>query len=241
MTPLDPVRAGLLPIEPGPFVAIAVRRTASKSWHTGIVYREADDSEARLLHLYADRDLRSDPFDGQAPPGDKYVWVLPPLLDRETVNRVVLACRSVARRIDGVDGTDIRFAVRYNLGRFDPDSGEYVQAEGELGLTCATCVLAVFRGAEVDLIDIPSWPPREEDRPWFDELVEGLRNDGDRAHAERVAKDGLCARFRPLEVAGACFEPSLPVPLTAAEVGATKVRAAYEKRHPLGRHKAKRT
>lgn len=84
--------------------------------------------------------------------------------------------------------------------------GKLCLGGGEVGLTCATFVLAVFRTCEIDLLDISTWLPREDDSKFQTKIMyhlsNGLQNGTvSKDHFDRVNKDVGCARFRPEEVA----------------------------------------
>jgi len=207
----------------GPFVAVTVMMTR-QGWHAGVFYRAEDDPQAHLLHLAWDRDLRHESEQILGASIRRYVWIAP-MLPRELVVNLVEACRSIARRSDNI-GQELRYSLRYELGSFDPVTGAYAPRGAERGLTCATFVLAVFRTVGIDLVDVPLWPARPEDSEWIDKVVAQLR-DHDPEHADAVASDGLCARFRPTEVSGACLVPPHPVSFTDALRGAV----ALQRRH----------
>lgn len=120
----------------------------------------------------------------------------------------------------------VMHSLRYELGGFDPATGTYVPLGEERGLTCATFVLAVFRTVGIELVDVPLWPARPEDHEWIDRVAAQIRA-VDPGHADAVAGDGLCARFRPTEVGGACLVPPHPVSFADALVGA----ALLQRRH----------
>jgi hypothetical protein len=80
---------------------------------------------------------------------------------------------------------------------------------------------------EVELCEVATWPPRADDQAWIDRVVAVLRG-RDPAYAEAVAADGLCARFRPAEVAGACLAPALPVGFEQAVAASAVVARRYD-------------
>jgi hypothetical protein len=221
------VRRGALAASVALAVAVRYRRQYDL-WHTGLVYRD-ETGEARLMHLEWDRTLTDTALDDPSVGWDDYYAWVALEVPRESAHAIAQLCRRVALCV-AVD-PHVRYSVRHHLGRFDEATGRYVPAAGERGLTCATCVLALCRGARVELLQIATWQPREEDRPWIERVVAYLRL-SDPAHAADVASDGLCARFRPTEVAGACLAPTLPVAFDDAVKLAETLRARYDEHFP---------
>lgn len=211
----------------GSFVAVAVRyNRADDQWHVGVMYRGDSASTPRILHLAWDRLLLDQPIDHPRLAWERgYAWVELPI-SLEQCRVLTQVCRRAARRI-AEEGQRVRYSVRYALGRFNPETGEYLPQSPERGLTCATCVLALCVGAGVPLLDVHDWPPREDDRAWIEKIIRDLRED-DPVHADEVAADGLCARFRPTEVASACLASKLPVDFAQALALAVQLRAQYD-------------
>lgn len=230
LSPCARIRSGAIPDE-RPFVAVAARLSRRYSqWHAGLAYCDAEESTPRFLHLADDRELLDQPLDDERLGWDQgYLWIeiQAPLAKRRALAQL---CRRVAERVR-VHGQAVRYAVRYHLGRFDPQTGAHVKAAGELGLTCATCVLAVCRGVELELVDIPTWPVRPEDEAWFRRIVGHLQK-ADAEWAGAVAGDGLCPRFRPNEVAGAALSPFGKVPFAGALAAAELVDRRYYELFP---------
>ncbi|MBA9070209.1 hypothetical protein FHR71_003973 [Methylobacterium sp. RAS18] len=116
--------------------------------------------------------------------------------------------------------------VPYGL---DPDldsfaSQEFVARDPIQGLTCATYIAAVLRGAGIEVVDIATWRHRPEDDAWSEAVLEELQR---RAPLRAAELAGQRARFRvrPDEMAFAVAEMSVPVSFDQAVAGATGVRA----------------
>lgn len=231
--PADPDRLRRRAPPARPFVAVAVSLDRREDqWHAGLAYRTDAASAPRFLHLMWDRHLADQPLDHERLGWEgRYVWAEIPVLE-ETAQALAHQCRRVAQRLR-THGQAVRYSIRHHLGRFDAQTGEYLPHQGERGLTCATCVLAVCRGVDVELVDVASWPAREEDQAWIDRVVDGLKSD-DEEHARAVKADGLVARFRPPEVAGACLLPALKVGYSEAVEAAAVVGRRYEELVPVG-------
>lgn len=215
----------------GPFVAIgATLNRAQDQWHTGLVYRTQAGEAPRFLHLADDKKLLDQPLDHERLGWEHgYIWLKVPV-PLEKARAIAQLCRRIAERVK-TDGQTVRYSIRHHLGRFDL-TGAYVPHQEERGLTCATCVMAVCRGAEVELVDVASWPVRNEDRAWIGRIVARLHLIGDADYAGAVEADGLVARFRPPEVAGACLLPPLRVPFQQAVYTAAVVVRRYDELLP---------
>lgn len=229
-SPCERMRRGAPPNE-RPFVAVAVSLSRRHDqWHAGLAYGDAEDAAPRFLHLAGHLDLLDQPLDDEELGWDQgYLWieVQAPLEKRRAL---VQLCRRIAERV-GEQGQAVRYAVRHHLGKFDPQTGAYAPASGELGLTCATCVLAACRGVELELVDVSTWPERPEDEAWIERILEYLRR-RDPDWAKAVKADGLCPRFRPNEVAGASLSPFGKVPFAGALSAAELVTRRYDELFP---------
>lgn len=214
-----------------PFVAVAVMRDRRHAqWHAGLAYGDEQARVPRFLHLAWDRALLDQGLDDEELGWEQaYAWIELPV-PSEKARALVQLCRRIAARVQA-DGQQVRFAIRHVLGRFDATTGIYMPAARERGLTCATCVMAVCRGVEVELVDVASWPSRAEDQAWIDTVIALLRRT-DPELADAIAEDGLCARFRPTEVTGACLVPPLKVLFVDAVQSAALVVQRYEALFP---------
>jgi hypothetical protein len=177
--------------------------------HVGVLCRR-DDEAPRAIHLAFHHRLQDEPA------GPTWGWVAPALSD-DKLRLVAAAARRVQRA--HADGK-VPYALRVEASRFE-ESGRLVLGAGELGLTCAAFVLLVFRNAGVELLDCATWTQRSPERTAADEeaqavLVAMLRRDNP-AHADAVAAEVGCLRFRPEEVAAASAHPPHPVDYARAE------------------------
>lgn len=181
--------------------------------HGGIAYLRSADDAPRHLHLAWHHDLRDD----EALPVHTG-WV-EPALSAAALDDLAFAAELVSRRAENQ-------SVPYGLAleRAHVDDRGVVTLEGEAGLTCATFVLIVLAKAGIPLLDRPTWDTdpddarRAEDRAHQERLVKHLRRTrGAEAHAERVANEVPCTRFRAEEVAAATALTPHPVPYASAE------------------------
>src|SRR4051812_15518518 len=135
-------------------LAVALRRISPNFNHTGLLYRVEDSFS--LFHLRWHCDVADEV---QADSG--YASVVVPVLEERaevTVQFVQLVSESCKKQ-------QIPYAFRHMGATFDR-GGQLLFKQGERGLTCATFVLAVLRGAGIELLDHASWQGRVGDREW---------------------------------------------------------------------------
>lgn len=182
-------------------VAVAVTIPNRAQIHCGVVHQLESDP-ARLLHLEWHARLADVPW----PPSDEYLWV-PLRLHAIRRDAVIAKCRLIATA-----RPSISYGVQFDGARFLENG--LVQYQGSThGMTCATFVLAVLDSAGVPLLKTADWKSRPEDAAWHDWIVAQLRKTAgvSKAHADNVAAEKGCARFRPEEVAGACAGSRRPL------------------------------
>jgi hypothetical protein len=103
-------------------------------------------------------------------------------------------------------------------------NGTFVKGEESNGLTCSTFVIEVFRSAGIELLRYSDWPHnRDGDDKWHDHIVAEIRRK-DAEHANAIAKEKGCARFRPEEVTGTCASKTLPASFSSTEVKGIELR-----------------
>lgn len=95
----------------------------------------------------------------------------------------------------------LRYGFRYDRSRFE-STGELRLGSDEVGLTCATFLLAVFRSVGVELLRLDEWPERAEDEKRWTALLAMLESQGvDAAHLKALRGQTNARRYRPDEVA----------------------------------------
>lgn len=172
--------------------------------HCGLLYRN-DDGALRLLHLAWHDLMRDEPARESC--GASAGWVVLPIPE-ERAEVVASFCSLLVERVS--DGR-VPYALSYRGARFHPERGTLELSSGEHGLTCATFVVAVLRGAGVHLLDEASWRPRPEDAGWQRKIVALLERHGaPEAHVDAVRSQVGCARIRPEEVAASAAATSVP-------------------------------
>jgi len=179
-------------------VAVAVRDGGFSGGHVGIGFF-GKDGQPKVLHLAWHHRRRID-FIPEDIDGD--CWIAQVLPVPPSAGKQIVAYLRVtsAENMLIPYGLDI-LAAR---GSFGVD-GKYRPSSDSDGLTCATFVTEVFRGAEVQLLEEDTWPLTAANVEWGKVVHKELaHNQADPLHIAAVANNiekGL--RIRPFEVAGA--------------------------------------
>ena len=161
--------------------------------HCGIVYKF--DGKCNMLHLAWHHDLRNetDMKDCQ-----DYCCIISQLEEHRQY-AICAMCDQIK------DDTDIPYGIFYK-NSFFTDEGKLQLEDGEVGLTCATFVLAVFKSCQLRLIDMSTWLERDGDSEFHSKILSYLERGVKSGkvlpqHYADVEKDKGCVRFRPEEVA----------------------------------------
>lgn len=201
-------------------LAIGMTHAPTLQTHVGVVHR-GHQGPALLLNLARHSDLRND----KLPDPDQHYVCVEIDLDPDRASAVTALCRRIWRRHPAIP-----YGVLYQGGKFAKD-GRLLLRDRELGLTCATFVLAVLEGAGLALVKFEDWPARAEDQIWHSRVVAWLRADHDErpevvslSHVRGVASELGCARLRPEEVAAAGSHPVFDWPVTFHDASAAGVR-----------------
>ena len=126
--------------------------------------------------------------------------------------QIPAVCELVREKNDG-----IFYGINFSESRFD-SKGNLILATGELGLTCATFVMAVLeRSLGIQLIDQATWEARDEDAEWQKITLELLRNKNARNPGyypdeliSQYQENIGCFRYRPEEVGSATSSDTIP-------------------------------
>ncbi len=171
-------------------LGLAIKNIAGEQNHCGLLYR-LDDGEVRMLHLAFHFDLRDEELRSD-------YWCAPAGLEVENQLVVAAFASAIANAKPNVPyGFDANGMV------FDVVSGELLEAPAGRGLTCATFVLALFRTLGFEPLDEETWPMRDEDEHWQDQITQAMTHAGARQdHIDAVTDNGQSRRFRPEEVVG---------------------------------------
>lgn len=183
---------------------VAARMTNGPSaWtHAGILYRWK--KEFRFFELRTHCKLSDEPIKNE-PMRAGLVWVEP----RIPPERAVLLktkCRLVA---DRQKETGAPYGFRYSRTTFD-DQGVLRLGPGEVGVTCATIVDAIFASEGMPLLDPSKWPPPDdEDKTSRRAVIADIRA-RDPQHADVLEAEIGSPRIRPEEVvAAAAIHPTI--------------------------------
>lgn len=204
-----------------PGVAVAVGIMPQGNTHTGIIYREDDEtSRLSMLHLAFHLNLRIDNIDNNmycSETKSRFLCIVP-RLEFEDAVAVAAHCRAIARF-----RPDILYGLSYlEDGRFEvtDSSVDLFFPENTGWLNCSTFVLTVFASAGSALVDPKGWPARpQEDSLWQAKLVGMVARHPKVTpeHVRRIRRDVGTARIRPEETAGAALEDELPAPFNQCE------------------------
>lgn len=189
-----------------PRIGIAIGKTNGGGLHLGILH--SSDQGLHFLHLEWHHRLKND---SDLRSFGNYSWIRCNI-DEVLAPQLAAFCRHIAKQ-----NPQIPYSLRYLGGKFTRE-GLLQLKSGEHGLTCATFVLAVFEAVGIEVLDLSSWPQRENDIS-FHKLVVMLLQKKPAAspdHVENVKNEVGCARFRPEEVAGGCWGPDYPCDFTEA-------------------------
>src|SRR5580704_4482002 len=147
-----------------PHVAVAVRQMQRPLPHThaGIVHRD-ESGKLFLLEYCWQNDLRNDPHAGP------YICLVPEIPEERAqiiagLCRLIWECRENRQAFYGfryLPDEDVFNAI---TGRLEPSLGF-------CGFTCSTFPLAVFHSGRFPLLRYANWPPRDEDKKWYEILV----------------------------------------------------------------------
>jgi len=185
--------------------AVAFRLTQHGT-HAGILYRCPVDNQIYLLHFGAAGEVRREPWSAS------YAWCALNLLHDELYQLSQL-CKLIV---------DLREEIPYGVSfkcdtRFCVNTGHLELNTAQKGLTCATFVLALLNGFNINLIDTETWPPASAADLQY--IADYFPDDVE------IALEFPCSRYKPQEVAGACLVDNMPVVYEMAIAKAEEVMA----------------
>jgi len=203
----------------GPWFAIWLQcELFPEFWHLGAAFREIGEAAVTRIDQ-TDEGLRCA---RGVEPGERW-WVFLPT-DRPTRARVRLAIQRLRRAAE----VSPPYGRLYVGGVID-DTGRYQPAPGEVGLSCASLILAVFEGVAWPLVDRSTWAGRTLPAA----IAEAAERELTEQERERFANDhGLLVL--PSEVAGACLFELPRVPLSDARRGAEHFEEQARRRANTG-------
>lgn len=179
-------------------VVIGINRKWNKQRHCGIVFNL--HNELRILHLATHNKVQCDRDFGTF-----LCWIKPEM--HPALQEAFCAYLEIVG--ESVDGgkNEIPYGFLYDeYAHIEPD-GTLILGGKECGLTCATYVLTLFASKGFRLVDLDSWTSREEDKPWFIQIIKlffehFLGNQRmSHSHFKRLLSEIGCPRYRPEEIA----------------------------------------
>ena len=168
------------------------------SRHLGFFYRDtARDGSLYLLHLMGHGLL-----DAAASIHPRYLWGLPKIHEFRQSDLVAKAILVRDRNRSG----RVPYGFSVPDGFFDRATGGMLLGPNNVGLTCATFVLALFHMIGIVLIDYQTWKDRPADKEFQDSVIAWLQQNGaDPAYINKVKKQANGFRYRPEEVMAAAL------------------------------------
>lgn len=209
-----------VPMVPANFVGVGVRYTNADRghMHVGLIY-EDPQGQPSFAHLAFHHDVRKD-----APPNDEaYLWDDCAWLSDPDV-------RSSAEYLADYIETCVRNTnVDYGIDPPDEafsESGQYNGLNPSKGLTCATFIAAVLKGAGFPVVDLSTWSRRtEEDDKWGAGVMALLRRHAPE-RAAQIHGQTVPFRLKPDELAAAAADIAIPVSFERAIDLAVPLREA---------------
>lgn len=193
-------------------VYIAIKSYSSKQLHLGVLYK--DDDECSVIHLNGHYSLRSSDH------VDSYNFVN--ISQFNELDHIHMMSHLLATY-----RLNCEIGIPYGPcgGGVISESGEFLGEIGD-GLTCSSFVLQMFESQSYILIDKSTWPNRDSDIQWQEELLQDLnykfnREQTDITHFAEQRKKLGALRFTPNEVAASttfenyqnCFDDIEPISL----------------------------
>lgn len=189
------------PIGSIPPVALLVQRDGR---HVGILHK-GDLGDVYYVHLQSHFKLTNDPVP------EKYNFWTELEIPTERALSLAAYVRMVVRK-NAAGQVPYGFTLP---AKFFDEFGDITLNPKNIGLTCATFVLAVMHAAGLQLVEYKSWPHRKEDIEFQQDVIDGMKSGvyGTVAaeHIDRVKASKGALRFKPLEVAAASVCDVYPV------------------------------
>jgi hypothetical protein len=157
----------------------------------------ASGKEVRLFELRSHEDLVDEPL-RESRLRASMVWV-EPAIPPERAQLIKNKCRLV-HLLHKTNA--IPYGFRYSHTAFDPQ-GSLRLGSGEVGLTCATVIDAVFASEGMPLLDPTTWPPPDDDDKRSRKVVIDDIRTKHPEHATALEADIDAPRIRPEEVVAA--------------------------------------
>lgn len=182
------------------YVGLAIRNIEGDQRHIGILFRDDRTPDVTFLHLAFHRRLIA------GSPNPTYSWI-DPAIDARRLRHLATICR----QLSAANGQNIPYGFSTPNDWFDEDTLACLQGPSNVGLTCATFVLAAFRTGGLQLLHYEAWPHRAGDTDWQNHVIGLLQaDDAPQEHIAAVRAEVGAVRVRPEEVGGAAMLQERP-------------------------------
>lgn len=193
------------PFDPHELLGVAISSIHQNQRHVGLIYSD-DNNQPQLCHLAWHHKLKDEPL----PP--QYLWGVSGL---DQFNKPFMAAYvSLLKQ----NSTPVPYGIDYAdySGLYFDDQGNYIEQPIGRGLTCATFILAVFNRKGFNLLQTATWPQRQDDVNWQNQIISTLSNQATSEHVEAMKQNIGAIRFRPEEVAAGVISEDIPLDFTSA-------------------------
>jgi|WetSurSiteA1Bulk_404760.scaffolds.fasta_scaffold00007_22 hypothetical protein len=183
------------------YIAIAITGDNNQR-HIGVLFRKDKNNPPKLLHLAFHSRLQCDePIEYAS----KFFWLHCPSLSEDEQLQLAVWFETIF----AVNGSNIPYGLAYSSSGYFDQNGKFIQTNENIGLTCATFVMALFEDFDLPIIDTESWMSRDDDKKWQKKIIECMEKDMKKyphlysnTHIEtQISNIGVAVRFRPEEVA----------------------------------------
>jgi hypothetical protein len=205
----------------GVFAGVILERLKSDWTHVGFLYRR-EASDTYVLHLWGHRKLLHEP------PREGQLCVLCEIEPVRLPSLIAFAHHLYQKNKN--QGIPYAFSSP-EQDWFSVEGGLLLGPE-RLGLTCANFVLAIFRAAGLPLVQLDTWPVREDDSAWqksvLDEWAPAIKRAKKKKqkHFAQVRNEIGTVRCRPAEIGGAALASEFPCAFDTAVKLAVGVESA---------------
>ena len=178
-------------------IVINLENYVEEQFHCGLSFDL--NTQTKVLHLTTHNRIKCD--DNL----NSFRCGIRPNIHQLRQEQVSIFCNVIVDR--GLDFNDIPYGFSYDGTSYFENNGLLINIANCSGYTCGTFVLTIFHSLSLDLIDISTWPSREDDIPWQKIILNRLLRSASILgisdnHLLRLSKEiGCCPRYRPEEVA----------------------------------------
>lgn len=207
-------------------IAVAIKMSCRQRQqrHLGLFIQPDEDKPVKLLHLAWHNDFRlEENFED-----DYFCFQTCNGLIDEVIESFVDWLEIVWEK----NNSGIPYGLIFNEEEMIfSQSGDLSELKPGQGFTCSSFVLECFKCFALDLIKYNTWPERDDDKHWADNIFYFLERYASKEHVDAQRdKNNKITRFRPEEVAAAAslgvFSEEMPLDFNQVEPY-SKVIAAH--------------